>query len=169
MMALGAALRPRKCGSEREAFERRNHRVHLIFGWSEKETSKAASSWSRVSRCGAGMAGSVCGGALATASRQPRSWKRFPAITSARTRGGFGSPFTWGDTAVTNTLAPLGVLGIRHLIRWNPAQSAIVWYGETCTGVTGALGLPSVIQTGSCLAVFYDAPRNAGTAICAAM
>lgn len=134
-MALNASLRPRKCRSERAASERGNHWVGLIFGWSGKETSKTASAWSRVSRCGAGVVRGVHGlGPLATESRQPRSWKRLPTIVSARTRGGFGSPFTWGDTAVTNTLAPLGVVWSRHSICWDSAQGAIVLHGKTCNG-----------------------------------
>ena len=51
----------------------------------------------------------------------------------------------------------------RDLNRWDPANKAIVLDGRNCTWSKRCIGLPSVIQVGNRLALFYDAPGGSST------
>jgi predicted GH43/DUF377 family glycosyl hydrolase len=46
----------------------------------------------------------------------------------------------------------------KDLNRWNAADKAVVLDGRNCTWSRKCIGLPSVVQVGRRLAVFYDAP-----------
>jgi hypothetical protein len=46
----------------------------------------------------------------------------------------------------------------RDLNHWNPENKAIVLDGRNCTWSKKCIGLPSVVQVGNRLAIFYDAP-----------
>jgi hypothetical protein len=43
-----------------------------------------------------------------------------------------------------------------ELSRWNPAHKAVVLDGKNCSWSRHIIGLPSVVQAGKRLAVFYD-------------
>ncbi len=49
------------------------------------------------------------------------------------------------------------------LDRWDPANKAVVLDGRNCTWSKKCIGLPSVVQVGTRLAVFYDAPGGSNT------
>ena len=49
------------------------------------------------------------------------------------------------------------------LNHWNPENKAVVLDGENCTWSKRCIGMPSVIQVGSRLAIFYDAPGGTST------
>ncbi|WP_339740978.1 hypothetical protein [uncultured Sunxiuqinia sp.] len=44
------------------------------------------------------------------------------------------------------------------LNKWNPKNKAVVLDGQNCTWSKECIGLPSVVQVGTRLALFYDAP-----------
>ncbi|HZK63566.1 MAG TPA: hypothetical protein VFC34_05445 [Puia sp.] len=46
----------------------------------------------------------------------------------------------------------------RDINKWDTKNKAIVLDGSNCSWAKGAIGMPSVIQTGNRLALFYDAP-----------
>lgn len=46
----------------------------------------------------------------------------------------------------------------KDLNKWNPRNKAVVLDGQNCTWSQKCIGLPSVIQVGKRLALFYDAP-----------
>lgn len=51
----------------------------------------------------------------------------------------------------------------KSLDHWNAEDKAIVLDGTNCTWSRDCIGLPSVVQIGDRLALFYDAPREGGT------
>lgn len=51
----------------------------------------------------------------------------------------------------------------KDLNKWNPMNKAIVLDGQNCTWSNKCIGLPSVVQVGSRLALFYDAPGGNST------
>ena len=51
----------------------------------------------------------------------------------------------------------------KDLNKWNPKNKAIVLDGRNCTWSQKCIGLPSVIQVGKQLALFYDAPGGKST------
>jgi predicted GH43/DUF377 family glycosyl hydrolase len=51
----------------------------------------------------------------------------------------------------------------KDLNHWDPANKAIVLDGRNCTWSKKCIGLPSVVQVGNRLAVFYDAPGGDST------
>ena len=52
----------------------------------------------------------------------------------------------------------------KSLDQWDPQNKAVVLDGGNCTWSRECVGLPSVVQVGDRLALFYDAPRDGGTA-----
>jgi predicted GH43/DUF377 family glycosyl hydrolase len=46
----------------------------------------------------------------------------------------------------------------RDLTKWDPGQKAVVLDGRNCTWSRDCIGMPSVVQVGRRLAIFYDAP-----------
>ena len=46
---------------------------------------------------------------------------------------------------------------------WNSKNKAIVLDGENCTWSNKCIGLPSVVQVGDRVALFYDAPGGTST------
>ncbi len=46
----------------------------------------------------------------------------------------------------------------KDLNRWDPRNKAVVLDGTNCTWSRKCIGLPSVVQVKSRLAIFYDAP-----------
>ncbi len=51
----------------------------------------------------------------------------------------------------------------KDLNQWDPRNKAIVLDGQNCTWSKKCIGLPSVVQVGNRLAVFYDAPGGNST------
>jgi len=51
----------------------------------------------------------------------------------------------------------------KELDKWDPANKAIVLDGQNCSWSNKCIGLPSVVQTGKRLALFYDAPGGNST------
>lgn len=51
----------------------------------------------------------------------------------------------------------------KNLNQWNPANKAIVLDGQNCSWSKKCIGLPSVVQVGNRLAIFYDAPGGNST------
>jgi predicted GH43/DUF377 family glycosyl hydrolase len=51
----------------------------------------------------------------------------------------------------------------KDLNKWDPAQKAIVLDGLNCTWSKTCIGLPSVVQIGQRLAIFYDGPGGTDT------
>ena len=51
----------------------------------------------------------------------------------------------------------------KDLNKWNPENKAIVLDGQNCTWSKKCIGLPSVLQVGNRLAIFYDAPGKNST------
>lgn len=51
----------------------------------------------------------------------------------------------------------------KDLNRWDPKNKAIVLDGQNCSWSKKCIGLPSVVQFGERLALFYDAPGGDGT------
>lgn len=51
----------------------------------------------------------------------------------------------------------------KDLNQWNPANKAIVLDGKNCSWSKKCIGLPSVVQVGKRLAIFYDAPGGNST------
>jgi predicted GH43/DUF377 family glycosyl hydrolase len=51
----------------------------------------------------------------------------------------------------------------KDLNKWNPANKATVLDGQNCSWSQKCIGLPSVVQVGQRLALFYDAPGGAST------
>jgi predicted GH43/DUF377 family glycosyl hydrolase len=51
----------------------------------------------------------------------------------------------------------------KDLNHWNPKNKAIVLDGENCNWSKKCIGLPSVVQVGNRLALFYDAPEDNST------
>jgi len=51
----------------------------------------------------------------------------------------------------------------KDLNKWDPANKAAVLDGENCTWSHKCIGLPSVVQVGERLALFYDAPGGDST------
>lgn len=51
----------------------------------------------------------------------------------------------------------------KDLNLWNPENKAIVLDGQNCSWSKKCIGLPSVVQKGNRLALFYDAPGGAST------
>jgi predicted GH43/DUF377 family glycosyl hydrolase len=47
--------------------------------------------------------------------------------------------------------------------KWDPANKAVVLDGTNCTWSKQCIGLPSIVQVGNRLAVFYDAPGGDNT------
>ena len=52
----------------------------------------------------------------------------------------------------------------KSLDQWDPQNKAVVLDGRNCTWSRDCVGLPSMVQVGDRLAVFYDAPRDGGIA-----
>jgi len=51
----------------------------------------------------------------------------------------------------------------KDLNKWNPKNKAVVLDGQNCTWSKKCIGLPSVLQVGKRLALFYDAPGGNST------
>jgi len=51
----------------------------------------------------------------------------------------------------------------KNLNKWEPKNKAIVLDGKNCTWSKKCIGLPSVVQVGNRLAIFYDAPGGNST------
>jgi predicted GH43/DUF377 family glycosyl hydrolase len=51
----------------------------------------------------------------------------------------------------------------KDLNKWDPANKAVVLDGQNCTWSKKCIGLPSVVQVGKRLALFYDAPEGNST------
>jgi len=51
----------------------------------------------------------------------------------------------------------------KDLNKWDPANKAVVLDGQNCTWSMKCIGLPSVVQVGKRLALFYDAPEGNST------
>jgi predicted GH43/DUF377 family glycosyl hydrolase len=51
----------------------------------------------------------------------------------------------------------------KDLNQWDPENKAVVLDGRNCSWSEKCIGLPSVVQSGSRLALFYDAPGGTST------
>jgi hypothetical protein len=51
----------------------------------------------------------------------------------------------------------------KDLNKWDPKNKAVVLDGENCIWSKKCIGLPSVVQVGNKLALFYDAPEDNST------
>ena len=51
----------------------------------------------------------------------------------------------------------------KDLKKWDAANKAVVLDGQNCTWSSKCIGLPSIVQTGKRLALFYDAPGGNST------
>ena len=51
----------------------------------------------------------------------------------------------------------------KDLNHWDPENKAVVLDGRNCTWSKKCIGLPSVVQVGDRLAIFYDAPGGTST------
>jgi predicted GH43/DUF377 family glycosyl hydrolase len=51
----------------------------------------------------------------------------------------------------------------KDLYQWDPQNKSIVFDGQNCTWSQKCIGLPSVVQVGKRLALFYDAPGGNST------
>lgn len=51
----------------------------------------------------------------------------------------------------------------KDINKWNPKNKAVVLDGQNCSWAKKCIGLPSVVQVGNRLALFYDAPKGKST------
>lgn len=51
----------------------------------------------------------------------------------------------------------------KNINHWDPAKKAVVLDGQNCSWSKKCIGLPSVVQVGNRLAIFYDAPGGNST------
>lgn len=65
-----------------------------------------------------------------------------------------------GEDEYTDSVWVYWTADLNH---WNPANKAIVLDGQNCTWSRVCIGMPSVIQVGNRLAIFYDAPGGDST------
>jgi hypothetical protein len=64
-----------------------------------------------------------------------------------------------GDEGIEYTDA-IWVYWSKNLYKWNSEHKAVVLDGQNCTWSKRCIGMPTVIQVGNRLALFYDAPEG---------